>query len=360
MKRTVSEVLLWYWACERSLLLLALPGWVLALRFGQTAADSVPTPPKSESRQVARAETQIPAREVAQAEPPAQESQPAQTAPPGPVRQRTETTTEIEAFTEPYRDISIAASEMGTIASVTVKEGEFVKAGSVVANLDDQVLRAGLEVARGSSQATGTLKSATADLEMKLTEIAKLKELRERDHASQREVDRTMLEHQVAEARVQAVREDLEIKSLECCRIKAQIEQRVVRSPIDGVITDILKDSGEFVSPSDPVVVRVVQMDPLLIVFSVPLNQRTAIVKDQRVQMQMDRKQQPVEGIVEYVSPTADASNTSVRVKVRLPNSNGEWQAGERAVLLLRPPSPDASTADSPIASREPSNSRSH
>ncbi|GEM_PF-2540479 len=40
----------------------------------------------------------------------------------------------VEAFTEPYSDIAIAASEMGTLSGVKVKEGDVVKSGDVVSS----------------------------------------------------------------------------------------------------------------------------------------------------------------------------------------------------------------------------------
>jgi multidrug efflux pump subunit AcrA (membrane-fusion protein) len=67
----------------------------------------------------------------------------------------------IEGFTEPYADISMAAGEMGTLARVEVKDGDEVQAGQLIANLDDAVLRASLEVARAGMSATGDMQSAT-------------------------------------------------------------------------------------------------------------------------------------------------------------------------------------------------------
>lgn len=346
--------MLWKYS-RRMFLLVAVGGLCLGvsrLMFAQSSNEGRPTAARAEARTEPRVKSRSEALSEALTKPRTDSRSEAE-------RPNEEIATEIEAFTEPYRDVAIAAAEMGTIASVSVKEGDLVTGGTVVASLDDQVLRAGLEVARGSSQATGTLKSATADLEMKATEIRKLQELRERDHASQREVDRTTLEHQIAAARVQAVREELQIKSLECARIGAQLEQRLIRSPIDGVITEVLKDSGEFVSPSDPVVVRVVQLDPLLVVFSVPLTLRKSVVQDQTVRLKLDSSATAAEGVVEYVSPTADASNTSVRVKVRLPNPNGQWQAGERAVLLIDANSADDSGDSAPLAKQESATRRS-
>ncbi len=263
-----------------------------------------------------------------------------------------EPASEIEAFTEPYRDLAIAASEMGTLSVVEVREGDHVTAGSLLARLDNQVLKAALEVSRSSKSVTGPLKSALADYELKENERKKLLELRERDHASQREVERNLMESAVAEARVQTVREDLAIRELEFLRIEAQLEQRQLRSPIDGVVSEIFKEPGEFVSPSDPVVLKVVQLNPLLAVFSVPLAQRTAFRNGQRVQLRLGAEQSDTEGFVEFVSPVADPSNTSVRVKVRLPNPSGLLHAGERVVLVPGRGPADPVSTDSPIAQR--------
>lgn len=261
---------------------------------------------------------------------------------------------EIESFTEPWKDISVAASEMGTVSRMEVQEGALVKAGDLLAALDDQVLRAGLEVARRSMNAVGTLRSAQADVTMRKTELDKLTQLRERNHASQREVDRVIAELEMAEARVQSVQEELELKQLEARRIEAQIEQRLVRSPIDGIVTEVFRETGEFVSPSDAVIVKVVQLDPLLIVFSVPLAKRNEVHSQQKVQVLIGTEGKIAEGIVEFASPTADSSNTAIRVKVRLPNSENQWQAGERAVLLLDKEKTPNVQSVSPLAKHDP------
>lgn len=259
-----------------------------------------------------------------------------------------ESSTVVEAFTEPYRDISVAASEMGTLSEVRVVEGAIVKQGDVLAVMDDDILRASLEVARRSMNAEGLLKSAQADLDMKIQEQDKLKQLRERDHASQQEVDRIQTEIRIAEARLLSVKEDLEVKQLEFRRIESQLKQRQVIAPMDGVISELSREAGEFVSPSDPTIARLVQLDPLLIVFSVPLSQRNEVEKDQVVELKLGPDQIKAEGVVEYVSPTSDTSNSSVRVKVRLPNSDRQHQSGERAILVMAHPADSATPAETP------------
>ena len=145
----------------------------------------------------------------------------------------------IEGFTEPYADIELAAAEMGILSQVEVKEGDIVKAGQLLAALDDTVLQAALKVAHASRNARGQLESAIADLETRQVELEKLRELRSHQHASHQEVDRVAGEVRMATARVHAVREELEIKNLEYERIRAQLNRRQIRSTIDGVVTNI-------------------------------------------------------------------------------------------------------------------------
>lgn len=271
-------------------------------------------------------------------------------------KSKSKSTPSIEAFTEPYRDIAVAAPEMGTLAELKVSEGDIVKQGDLLAVMDDDVLQASLAVARRTMSAEGMLKSAQADLNMKKVELEKLTQLRERNHASQQELSRIETELLVAEARLLSVQEDLAVKRLEFDRIEAQVAQRKILAPIDGTISELFREKGEFVSPSDPAIARIVQLDPLLVVFSLPLGQRKEVMKDQRVTLKIGEDERVQEGVVEYVSPTSDPSNSSVRVKVRIPNSEGHFQSGERAVLVTSPAeqvSPGEQPESSPLARRE-------
>lgn len=244
----------------------------------------------------------------------------------------------IEGFTEPYADIQLAASEMGTLNDIRVVEGNTVQAGQVIGSLDDQVLKASLNVAAAAAEAVGELESAKATLAVRELEHKKLTELFGRQHASQRELDRVEGDLRIARARLQVAKEEATVRNLEHARILAQLQQRRIVSPIDGVVVDIMKDKGEFVSPSDPVVARVVQLDPMLVAFSVPADQRSLLASNQPVLMTVGKARE-VAGRVEFVSPIADASSGTFRVKVVLPNSVGRWHSGEKSVLHLDPES---------------------
>ena len=87
---------------------------------------------------------------------------------------------EVDGFTEPYRDVNVAASEMGRIIGLDVCEGERVTTGQVLARLDDDVLKATVEVARANMQSAGRLEAAEAELRLQQETLEKLKELQQR------------------------------------------------------------------------------------------------------------------------------------------------------------------------------------
>ena len=242
---------------------------------------------------------------------------------------------EIDGFTEPYRDIDVAAPEMGQINRLDVREGDRVTAGQVLARLDDEVWKASLEVARAAMESDGRVEAAEAELRLCQETLDKLTALRERDHATQQEVDRAIAQRDVAEARVKAAQEELLVKAREYERADAQLKQRSVVSPVDGIVTQIYKEEGEFVSPSDAVVVRVVQLDPLLIVFSVPVTDLNELAVNSQVQVRVGTVDKPIEGTVEFVSPTADAQSGTTRVRVKIANPGETIRGGATCRLLL-------------------------
>ena len=58
---------------------------------------------------------------------------------------------------------------------------------------------------------------------------------------------------------------DLEIKQAQVRKIEAMIENRTLRSPVRGVVTEIKRDISESVSAATPHVITVVQIDKLIV-----------------------------------------------------------------------------------------------
>lgn len=244
-------------------------------------------------------------------------------------------TTEIDGLTEPYRTVDIAATEPGLLTKVFVREGEVVRQGQPLAALDSEVYVAMLAIAKQAMESQGNLQSASADVQLKKDRLTKFESLRAADHAREEELERARAELAIAEARLLAVREDLEVRRLEYEKIKVQLERRTVRSPLDGVVTKTHKDEGEYVAPNDPNICTVVQLNPLIATFSVLAARTRDLQAGQKVRIRMADRPQPAEGAIEFVAPVTDAESGTVRVKVRLENSAGVYRSGERCTLEL-------------------------
>ena len=118
-------------------------------------------------------------------------------------------------------------------------------------------------------------------------------------------------------------------------RIQAQIEQRCIRSPFDGVVTRIHKELAETVSGTETTVMTLAQLNPLKLVVHVPTSEALKMKADQVVQVTLPEQQQSVNASVDFVSPVTDADSGTVRVKLRIENKQKQLRSGVRAVVKL-------------------------
>ena len=252
---------------------------------------------------------------------------------------------ELSAFIEPYREIDVASSEMGTLAYLNVQEGDRVTCGQILGGLDEEVLRASLDVAQKAKEARGRLISAERELAFQTENLVKIRQLAERRHASPEELARSETQQQIAEAQVLAVREELELKSAEYIRTEAMLRQKQIRSPIDGIVTHIYKDLGEFIFASSPIVMKVVKLDALLVEFPIPAVAAGDFEAGQTASLSIGGEHIPTTGTVEFVSPTTDPQSNTVRLKIRIDNKQGQFRSGDACRLTVRSSGDDTAAA---------------
>ena len=240
---------------------------------------------------------------------------------------------------EPYRTTNVSFAEMGVLQKVTVTEGMTVDEGQILAELSHEVQDATLQIARKSAESTGKLKSAQTELTYRKALHGKFTDLQRRNHATLDEVERAALDVALSEAALLTVQEELEVRDLECRRIELQIEECRLRSPLRGVVVQVFKEAGEFVAANDPVVMSVVQLDPLKVEFAIAPSVSSQLAIDQNVNLLVGDDKRKLIGTVDFVSPVISAESGTVRVRVSVPNSSGELRGGERCQLRIDAPS---------------------
>ena len=240
----------------------------------------------------------------------------------------------LEGFAEPYQTIEIAASEAGIVQEVRVELGQAVKKGDVLAVLDDEVLKASLEIAQLKAQSTAALDASKVEIELRQQKLAALTQLNRSGSGSREEYARAKADVEFANAKLKGAEETLAADRLEVKKIDAQLRQRTIRASLNGVVTDIHRDPGEFVSGAEPKLFTVVRLDRLRVKFYVPAEHSLRLNKSDRVKIQAANDDKPTAAEVEFVSPVTHAESGLVRVDVILDNRDGRLRSGQRWLLI--------------------------
>lgn len=241
----------------------------------------------------------------------------------------------IEGFSEPYVRIDLSVPEPGTFSEVNVTVGERVSKSQIVASLNTQVLEKSLEIAKQRAKSEGTLKAADAELRLRKQRFQKVSELHQRNHISQNEFEQSRADVQIAESRKLSALEDRIIAELEVQRIQAQIDQRKLKSPIDGVVSHVYRDVGESHSPNEPAVMTIVQLDRLKARFSMGPAWSAGFDVGKQVRLFFPDTNSTAIAVVENISPTIDAKSGEIEITVVFSNKQGQFRSGARCQLEI-------------------------
>ncbi|MFK7769633.1 MAG: efflux RND transporter periplasmic adaptor subunit [Mariniblastus sp.] len=239
-----------------------------------------------------------------------------------------------EAFTESYQKILVASAENGIVSNVKVRRGDIVEVGDLLFELDQSVLEASRRLSRAKANQKAKLRSAEVQFETNTKRYEQKVKLLEEKAGSPEEVQRAKSDVEISKQNVEAILEENEQSSLETKRIESQIEQKRIRSPINGVVTDVRKKVGEYVSVNDPHVVTVEQLDALKVVFYLPTARAVKIKIGHTAEILMTEEKSHAKGTVEYVAPITKADSGRVRVEVAIANELQNYRSGVRCRLI--------------------------
>ncbi len=237
-----------------------------------------------------------------------------------------------ESFTEPIESRLLAAAQPDVVGKLHIKEGSKVQAGEALAELDNAVLKQSLRIATLRAGSDSEIRSANAALSISKNKYEKLLPMLEKGHANPAEVEKAKVEYEQADAELKLAQEKRRENELEVERIKAEIETRIVRSPFDGVVTQIHFRPGEFIASNERQLVTIVKLDELRVRFYLFTQTAETLAAGQRVNLLLGSKQQPIDGVIEFVSPVTDPDSDTTRVDVVIDNRMFQYRSGVRCV----------------------------
>ena len=239
----------------------------------------------------------------------------------------------LRTFTEPYERIEVSAAELGIVESVNVRVGEMVKKDQLLGQLNSSILIESQRLARRRADSTARIDAAQADLRLKESTYAKLKPLLKSGHANPSELERSKAEYEQAEATVRLAGDELAEAGIELARIDAQLRQRQIRSPIQGIVVDLHRKPGEHLPANDPRFASVVDVSKLRSRFFVSTDTAERLSRGMQVTLLVGIKRSQASALVEFVSPITDSESGTVRIDVVIDNQGQRWRSGIPCVL---------------------------
>ncbi|MGB7344735.1 MAG: efflux RND transporter periplasmic adaptor subunit [Pirellulaceae bacterium] len=240
-----------------------------------------------------------------------------------------------DGFTEPIHDILVAANEIGRVDQVMVEEGDQIREGDTIAKLEDSVQAASVRIAEMQCQMTGEIDAAKAELETNLTRVKQLRELADERMAPPTELARAEADLQIAQARLKTVLERLELQKLELERYRVQLQRRLVIAPRDGIVATVFHQPGEYVTPGDPAVIRLLVTKQLHAVINVPVDELYAMSIGTETQVFLRGSGATIQASVCSLAPSIDGESGTVKVRVLIPNEDGKLRAGDRCTVQV-------------------------
>jgi RND family efflux transporter MFP subunit len=148
------------------------------------------------------------------------------------------------------REATVSAQITGTVTQVLFDEGDHVKAGQVIARLDDTAQRAALAQAQAQLEsARALLTQADAQLAQSRRDVRRDEDLIGRNLVSQQAVEQARTQVDTGSAQVESQRRQIELAGANVRAAQVQLDYCTVRAPFTGVVIAKAAQVGEIVSP---------------------------------------------------------------------------------------------------------------
>jgi len=225
------------------------------------------------------------------------------------------------------RTATVSAEIMGLIASVEVEEGMEVKAGQVLARLDDSIARVDLQLAEAQLIAQRErINSFISDLAEAERVLKRFNQLQQAHFSS--EAQRTRAEADVISLRsaLASARADLRVAELQVERQREGLANHTIRAPFAGIITVKNAQPGEIVAPASAGggytrtgICTLVDMGSLEIEVDVNESFIGRVFAGQEVLANLDAYPDwDIPASVIAIIPTADRAKATVAVRIRI------------------------------------------
>ncbi|PND36719.1 efflux RND transporter periplasmic adaptor subunit [Paucibacter aquatile] len=210
-----------------------------------------------------------------------------------------------EGRVEAVRQTTLAAQVSGAIVQLEVKAGDRVRAGQVLLRIDARASKQASQASEAQAQA------ARASLQLASREYERQKQLHQQHYISQAALDQ-------AEAQFKAMQAQTQAQLAQLALSHTQGDLNIVRSPYDGVISELPVTLGDMAMPGRPLLTV---YDPRALRVSAHLAQSLAAqLRDQSgLRVELPGQSQAVVPQGYQLLPAVDANAHTMELRIDLP-----------------------------------------
>ncbi|HEX8028343.1 MAG TPA: efflux RND transporter periplasmic adaptor subunit [Vicinamibacterales bacterium] len=226
-----------------------------------------------------------------------------------------------------FNTVQVRTRVDGQITRIAFKEGQFVKAGDTLVEIDPRPYQATLDQAKAKkAQDEANIANANLDLQRytKLGEFATRQQL-----DTQRST--------VAQLTAQIAADDAAIFNAQ-----TQVDHATVKSPIDGIVGLRLVDIGNIVNASAQTgIVTITQIEPITVIFTAPEDQlpdikaALAVAPPKTIALTTDGKRVLSTGTLALINNQVDTTSGTVRLKAVFDNKDHALWPGQSVSTRL-------------------------
>jgi RND family efflux transporter MFP subunit len=245
------------------------------------------------------------------------------------------TVDQTQCAVRPRQVIQLGSPVFSVLSDIYVDRSSRVKKGDVVARLNSTVEEAQLALDRFRAFSTTAIDTAKSELAYDQRELNRRQQLAGNMFSKANEIDEMTTKADQVRIAIRKAEDDQRLAALEADRSQRQLELRLIRSPTDGVVTDVKLRPGEYVYETTPIV-TIIQIDPLKVDLVVPAEYYGTLKVGMTAQVGLLAPLNVVRSAeIDAIDPQIDVASDTFRIRLNMSNPDGAIPAGIRCVAKL-------------------------
>ncbi|MFC3616294.1 efflux RND transporter periplasmic adaptor subunit [Lutimaribacter marinistellae] len=244
----------------------------------------------------------------------------------------------VSCLIEPDKVIRLSTPVAGIVDSVAVDRGDRVAEGQVVARLDTGLEEIAVAIARKRAADDAQIASIEAQIDFLDAQARRNEQLVKRNAVSRTQAEEARLEARLAERELDKARLEKDLAGLQLAEAEARLDQKIVRSPVDGVVMERLLNPGEY-REGEAHILTIARLDQLRVEAFVPISYYDRLELGQTLTILPEAPlDTPHPAQITVIDQVFDAATATVGVRLMLDNSGFELPAGLRCELRFDDP----------------------